>query len=272
MRIEAISVCVGYHDFLSVTARHNRGLLDRWIVVTTPSDRATQEVCRRFDLDLLLTEEMTRDGQFAKGLGIQRAQRLLSVDSWRLHIDADIVLPANFRNALASADLDTRKIYGCDRVMIRSYQQWLDLLNSGYLTHQHDYHCRVCFPRGVEVGSRWASTLHGWCPVGFMQLWHADADEMISFQHRAYPARHGEASRSDTQHPLQWDRRLRELLPEIIVVHLESEEAPMGPTGMGEKQGASDSIVPPDRKAIAVRTSEKSHDHDQETRQASATT
>lgn len=235
MNIEALSVCVGYDDFLQVSARHNRGLVDRWIVVTTEADGATKECCRKWDIELLLTDEGTRDGAFNKGRLIARAQRLLSANSWRLHIDADIVLPSNFRNALAMADLDERKIYGCDRVCVKSWQSWLDLLNSGYLGHQHDYHCRVIFPKGVEVGSRWASPKEGYVPIGFFQLWHARADEFISFQHRNYPQAHGTSSRTDTQMPLQWDRRLRELLGEVIVVHLESEESEMGANWKGRK-------------------------------------
>lgn len=234
MRIEAITVCAkvpgyaGYDDFLEVTARHNRGLVDKWIIVTTPDDKATQEVCRKWNLEMLLTDEMIRDGQFYKGHGIQRAQRLLSVGSWRLHLDVDIVLPTTFRNALAVTDLDPKKIYGADRVMVNSWREWKNLLDSGYLSHQWDYHCRVIFPLGVEVGSRWVSSQQSYCPVGYFQLWHSDGDEFISFQHRSYPHLHGEASRSDTQHPLQWDRRHRELLGEVIVVHLSSERSKMG--------------------------------------------
>ncbi len=234
-RVEAISVCVGYDDTLAIAARHNRGLIDEWFVVTTDKDRATQEVCRKWNLRMLLTEEATRDGEFHKGHMIQRAQRLCSANSWRLHIDADIVLPTTFRKALDIADLDKGCIYGADRVMVKSWQDWLNLLNSGYLSHQWDYHCRVIFPKGVEVGSRWASSQQGYCPIGYFQLWHADADEFISFQHRSYPSHHGEASRTDTQHPLQWDRRKRVLLPEVIVVHLESEESPMGTNWNGRK-------------------------------------
>jgi hypothetical protein len=181
VNIEALTVCVGYADFLSVAMRLNRGLLNRWIVVTTEKDGETKELARKWDCELLLTDEGTRDGKFNKGRMIARAQRLLSANSYRLHLDADIVLPANFRNALDMADLDERKIYGCDRVCVKSYQAWLDLLNSGYLNHQHDYHCRVVFPKGVEVGSRWASPKEGYVPIGFMQLWHAKSDEFISF-------------------------------------------------------------------------------------------
>lgn len=241
-RIEAVTVCHGYADFLEVAARHNRGLFDRWLIVTAPEDADimrrygnTREVCRKWNLDVLVTEEATRDGNFHKGHMIQRAQRLLSADAWRLHLDADIILPTTFRTSLAAADLDERKIYGVDRVCVKSWGQWQALLASGYLSHQTDYHCRVVFPRGVEVGSRWASPLQGWVPIGFFQMWHAHADEFISYQFRAHPNRHGEASRTDTQHPLQWDRRQRELLGEVIAVHLESEDAPMAANWRGRK-------------------------------------
>jgi hypothetical protein len=233
--IEAATVCVGYGDFLEVAARHNRGLFDRWIIGTTEADKETHEVCRKWNLELFKTDECTRGGKFQKGRILNRLQRLLSVDSWRVFLDSDIILPTTFRHSVAAADLDSNKIYGCDRVMVKSWQEWQNLLNSGYLGHQHDYHCRVIFPKGVEVGSRWASPDHGYCPIGFFQMWHSDADEFVSFQNRDYPQRHGEASRTDTQHPLQWDRRKRELLAEVIVVHLESEQAAMGANWNGRK-------------------------------------
>jgi hypothetical protein len=234
-RIEAVTVCVGYADFLAVTAAHNRGLFDRMIVVTTSADAETREVARRWNMELLLVDEASRDGEFNKGHMIRRAQRLLAADAWRLHLDADIVFPRHFRNALVAADLDKECVYGFDRVMVKSYEKWLDLLNSGYLNHQWDYHCRVQFPLGVEVGSRWAASDFGYSPIGWGQLWHADQDEHMSFQHRAYPRFHGEASRTDTQHSLQWDRRKRVLIPEIIAVHLESETSPMGTNWKGRK-------------------------------------
>lgn len=235
MRLEAITTCINYGDFLTISARHNRGLLDRWIVVTSDKDKETREVCRKWNIDILLTEDGDRDGEFSKGRLIHRAQRLLAADSWRLHLDADIVLPTTFRNSLDTAELDQSKIYGADRVMVKSYQKWLDLYNSGYLSHQWDYHCRVIFPLGVEVGSRWVAPTLGYCPIGFFQLWHSKSDENVSHQHRAYAERHGEASRTDTQHPLLWDRRKRELLPEVIVVHLESERSEMGKNWNGRK-------------------------------------
>ena len=47
VKIEAVTVCVNYGDFLAVTAEWNRHLFDQWVVVTTPDDELTREVCRK---------------------------------------------------------------------------------------------------------------------------------------------------------------------------------------------------------------------------------
>jgi hypothetical protein len=234
MFLEAITVCVGYDDFLTVIAEHNRGLFDRWLIVTTPQDEATREVCRRWNLDVLLSEEATREsGEFRKGQLIDRGMQLLSADSWRLHLDADMVLPTTFRNALASADLDEAKVYGVDRLLIKGWQQWQRLLHSSYLSRQHDYHHRVRFPEGFSLGTRWVAPSTGFVPIGFFQLHHASAIEWRGIRQRPYPERHGSACRTDVQFGLQWDRRQRELLPELLAVHLESEPAPLGANWKG---------------------------------------
>ena len=111
MNIEAITVCIGYSDFLGEAARLNAGLLDRWLIVTSESDEATREVCRRHSLQTLLSEDHHREGaDFAKGRLIERGLQQLSSDGWRLHLDADIVLPHRFRQLLQSAHLDERDL------------------------------------------------------------------------------------------------------------------------------------------------------------------
>ncbi len=238
MRIEAVTVCVGYADFLAETARYNAGQLDRWVIVTSESDEQTREVCRIHDLETVLSEDHQRTaggiggGAFNKGRMIDRGLEKLSMGQWRLHMDADIVLPGQFRRMLEAAHLDTAKLYGCDRLMVRTAEQWSQLLRSGWLNHTH---CSVNFPRGIEIGTRWGLASTGYVPIGFFQLWHGDADEWRGRRHRTYPAHHGDACRSDVQHSLQWDRRLRELLPEIVVVHLESEAAGLGANWNGRR-------------------------------------
>lgn len=38
MKVEAITVCVGYDDFLNAVAPYNIPHLDRWIIVTSAED------------------------------------------------------------------------------------------------------------------------------------------------------------------------------------------------------------------------------------------
>jgi hypothetical protein len=232
MKIEALTVCIGYGDFLAVTAEHNAGLFDDWVIVTCESDIHTREVCRRHSLRTLLSDDHVRDGgKFNKGRLIERGLQHLSAGGWRLHLDADIVLPARFKHHLRAAQLDPQSIYGCDRVMVRSHEDWIRLRQSRWLTH--DYHCCVNPPPGFQIGTRWCHHDSGYVPIGFFQLWHSDADLWRGARIRPYPQRHNDACRTDVQHALQWDRSRRHLIPELFVVHLESEPARNGANWCG---------------------------------------
>jgi hypothetical protein len=232
MKIEAITVCVGYADFLLETAKHNIGLLDRWIILTSEDDEQTREVCRVYDLETVLSDEHKRSGAagFNKGRMIDRGMDHVSESSWRLHLDADTVLPNRFRQLLEGAHLDERKIYGCDRLMLTSWEQWQKFFQSGWMSHTH---CSINFPLGINVGTRWALASSGYIPIGFFQLWHASSDEWRGRRHRHYPTNHGDACRTDVQFALHWDRRQRELLPEVLVVHLDSETSKLGANWTG---------------------------------------
>jgi len=37
IKIEAVSVCVGYGDFLAESAKINKGLFDHWTIITEPA-------------------------------------------------------------------------------------------------------------------------------------------------------------------------------------------------------------------------------------------
>lgn len=230
--IEAVTVCIGYADFLEETVKLNQGLFDRWLIITSPEDTATREVCRRFSLPTLLSRDHLRDGTFNKGRLIERGLQHLSAEGWRVHIDADTVLPPNFRNLIQTCHLDTSNIYGCDRIMIKSRQQWEQLKKTGWI-HGNDFHCRVNFPGTYQVGSRWCHHAEGYVPIGFFQMWHSDEDLYNGARIKPYPIHHNDACRTDVQHGLQWDRQHRQLVPELIALHLESEPAALGANWAG---------------------------------------
>lgn len=235
MRLEAVSVCINYADFLDAIAPYNLSQLDRWLIVTSEHDHETREVCRKWSIETLLTEEHKRDGaKFAKGRLVEAGLRQLSQDSWHLHIDCDIVLPRSTRRMLEVANLNERKIYGCHRFNVKGWQRWQDLQKSGWLDKGTEYQFMRSFPRGFEIGSQLVFTDSGYVPIGYFQLFHPDAVEFRGARVRRYPMRHGNGCRTDAQFSLLWDRRDRELLPEIIVGHLESDgEVKMGANWSG---------------------------------------
>jgi hypothetical protein len=233
--VEAVTVCVGYHDFLAESIKYNNGLFDRWIVVTSPDDSKTRELCRKYSVHALVSEDHLKDGEgaFNKGSLIERGLQHLSADGWRLHLDSDIILPRNFRNIIQTARLNPANIYGADRLMVKSREQWENLQKSGWVGN--DYHCRVDFPTNHDVGSRWAHKDEGYCPIGFFQMWHSSEDLYKGARVKPYPTNHNDACRTDVQFSLQWDRTHRMIIPELIVVHLESEAAPLGANWNGRK-------------------------------------
>jgi hypothetical protein len=251
VKIEALTVCVGYSDFLAEAIPYNLPHLDRWLIVTTDRDEATREVCRRHNLEYLATDDFYLGGaKFDKARGIDRGMQLLAHDDWVLHLDGDIVLPPHTRRTLAVAQLDTRGIYGADRVMVKGWDRWQRLRASGFLERVgRSYFHNVCFPGGFDIGARWADPHHGYVPIGFFQLFHRDATMYRGTRARRYSNyNHSDAARTDVQYGLLWDRHRRALVPELVVLHLESEPAPVGANWCGR---TTRPFGPPPREAPA---------------------
>ncbi len=236
MRLEAVTVCVGYSDFLAETAKQNRMHFDRWTIVTTPDDRETIELCRRRNLEVVTTEEFHRaeDARpFNKGRGIARGLNFISDDAWALHLDADVVLPRLTRQMLEVAHLDPTCIHGVDRIELHSWEEWQALLASGYLDDQHGYHLCMNPYRAKPFGTRVIKGHAGYTPIGFFQLWHNGEGVHRGWRHKDYPDFNSDAAHSDVKFALQWDRRKRVLIPEIVAVHLESARVGMGSNWKG---------------------------------------
>lgn len=233
MRIEAIQVCIGYGDFLAVTLPENLPLVDDLVVVTTADDEETRAVCRRHSVHHVLTDDHRRGGPFNKGRLINRALDQIGASDWILHLDADIVLPRKFRTLIEVAHPDERCIYGVDRCNLQGFDQWLRLKQYAGSWDNHAYECGHWFHPSYSVGSRWVSAIHGFVPIGFFQLFHASQTVEGGYHTRRYATRHGDAARTDVQFALQWDRRFRQVLPEVIVLHLESEASGLGANWKG---------------------------------------
>jgi hypothetical protein len=228
MKIEAVTVCVNYSDFLAETLPWNMQHFDKFVVVTSYEDKETQELCRRLSVECRPTDVMNADADpFNKGRAIDYGLGFIGGRDWIIHLDADTWLPPMTRYHLHRAGLDEECIYGIDRCLCPSYEAWRAFMGNQPV-HQHDYLCRVKVPP-FPLGDRISLIDHsGYVPIGYFQCWNGRTE-------RRYPLHHGTAERSDVLHPLQWPSANRRLLGEIIAVHLESEPAPLGKNWHGRK-------------------------------------
>jgi hypothetical protein len=233
LRIECATICVGYGDFLAATLPENLPLVDDLVVVTAPDDDETIAVCRKHSVHYVLSDEYRRGGPFNKARLIRRAFDQIAGRDWILHLDADIVLPRKFRRLAELAHLDERVIYGADRQNVVGWDAWQRLKSTAGPWDNHAHENGHWFHPSLRPGSRWVSTLHGYVPIGFFQLFHGSALVDGGYHQRSYPIHHGDAARTDVQFALQWDRRQRQLVPELIVLHLESEKSAIGANWRG---------------------------------------
>lgn len=228
MRIEAVIVCKDYGDFLAQTLPENIHQLDHLIVVTHPSDKETIAVCRKYSIDCVQTTCMHEDGdKFNKGRAINLGLGHARGGGWLLHLDADVVLPHRFRDMLHRAKIEDHKLYGADRVNVIGYDNWLKIKHKLHPHYQSGYFVEPNH-HGHPLGSRIIHHEHGYVPIGYFQLWHSGLG-------KKYPIHQGNAEHTDVLFAAQWSRRDRVLLPETVVLHLESEKCPMGTNWHGRK-------------------------------------
>ncbi len=223
MKIDALTICVDYADFLAHCIPHNRHLFHRYVVVTTPHDRRTRDLCEHYYVDCLTSDCFYDDGDvFSKSSGINMALAHLDSRDWVLHLDADIVLPPRTRMILDGLTLDPTCIYGVDRIMCPNHAAWMEYMSAPEVQHSCQTFVQAsAFPFGTRVGRL---ARDGWSPVGYFQLWSPDGSGISR-----YP-RHGAADRSDHVHAMMWPRHKRVLIPEIVAIHLEQQSEATAPS------------------------------------------
>jgi glycosyltransferase involved in cell wall biosynthesis len=226
MRIEAVIICKNYSDFLKHSLPRNLNHLDHVVVVTSPDDKATKDLCNHYGVVCVDTDIFTEWGdKFNKGRAINVGINYLRRDDWILHLDADIVLPDHFRKVMNMAHLDPTCIYGADRLNVRDYENW-DTEKDKCL--QYSDGCHVQPHQKFGMGSRLLHGDYGYCPIGFFQLHHGS-------QNRKYSGSGGSGEHTDVMFALQWPRIKRILLPQFFVYHLEVGGEPMGLNWEGRK-------------------------------------
>jgi len=125
-KIEAITICVNYaHDFKFCVER-NKKHFERWLVVTTSTDLDTINLCKQHNLEVVIFDGFTDEhGPFQKSKGINEALRRINFDNAKnselvLHIDADIILPDNFKEQIEKEKINYQTLYGIDRAYVKA--------------------------------------------------------------------------------------------------------------------------------------------------------
>lgn len=219
MYLEGVIVCVNYADFLAHTLPHNKIHFDRLVIVTDTKDARTKSLCEFYHVECVQTDVFYRNGdKFNKGAGINAGLDRLSKQDWVLHLDADMYLPPLTRTILNNLPLQPDKVYGADRLMCPSYSEWMRFMDSPPKTQEAWIYIHLtAFRMGVRI-AEYMTKGGGYEPIGYFQLWNPTGSGV-----NRYPEQHATADRTDVLHIKRWPREKRELLPELVTVHLDSE-------------------------------------------------
>jgi hypothetical protein len=229
LRLEGVTVSVGFDDLLDVTLGLNHPHFDQMIVVTSHADTKTQSVARKHGAHCVPTDLFQKNGRtFNKGAAINAGFAYFQYFGWRIHLDADIILPDNFRRLLFNhSALDQQSIYGADRVDIVGPTELKTYLAS--LIPQHTYGMLVAPTVARPISHRLVSSLYGYLPIGYFQLWFSSCQ-------KDYPYSLGTAAHDDMLFSALWPTDRRHLLPSIILYHLCSQAPQWGENWDGSRQ------------------------------------
>ena len=184
--ITAVTICVNYSDYFEHCLEANHDQLDEWIVVTSSEDTSTQEMVSRYDnVKLVITDCFFYDGaSFNKGCAINLGLEKIPEreDIWALILDADIILPKNFREVFFSKKLDISTLYGAPRHFARNIAEYIDYRDNPDATYKS-------FPKRQYFRKS---------PIGYFQMFHSINLQRPSLKKlKPYPDEHPDATTSD---------------------------------------------------------------------------
>ena len=132
MKLQAVTVCIHYADYLECILA-NRRHFDRWVIVTVPGDVATVGLCARHGIEVVLSRVLRADGKdldaaYNKAAVINEGLALLDPDGWALVLDADVLLPRHFGERLEALPLEAGCLYGASGRRVCEDRESLELL------------------------------------------------------------------------------------------------------------------------------------------------
>jgi len=193
--ITAITTCVYYDDYLSISLPLNRHLFDDYFIITSNEDNKTQEIAKQNNCKVVVTDAFKyKKASFNKGKAINAALSEIST-GWICHIDADIVVDTT----IIPTHYDQKTLYGCVRYMCPRITAW----KARNIETWETYKGKLFIVDNKKIKQ--------WLPLGFFQLWHSSTNNK-------YPEHCLTAAVSDVIFSLQWSQRV--CLDDIKALHL----------------------------------------------------
>ncbi len=130
-KLEAITVAINYSDYLELTLPENISYFDNYNILTIEEDKETIELCNKYGANCIIVDNpFGKNGfSFDKGYVIQEGLRNLKFFDWILLLDADIIVPTNFRELLNLDSLDMNILHGASRSFAWDYNEYLQYKN-----------------------------------------------------------------------------------------------------------------------------------------------
>jgi hypothetical protein len=222
--IEAITICINHSDFLAFTMPLNLIHFDKWIIVTDYQDIKTVKLCKYYGIQCVQTDAaQMHKNIFMKGSALNVGLELLSKKDWIVQVDADCALQPRFRHWIDWMNLDKNFIYGMDRVMFDSFDEWIDFYTNPSETLE-GYHVQY-----KSLGGRLNRLCtDGYSICGYFQLWNGQSGRI------RYPEAWAGNFGEDVIFSSFWPRNERGFIPEMVVYHLASEKG-LGNNWRGRK-------------------------------------
>lgn len=223
-KIEAITYCYNYSDFLSEIISDNKQHFDNYIIITAKEDYKTIQLCDLHNVTCLTLDHTEYEPAEFRGYCLNYGLDNLKFNDWVINLDADIWLPPRTRSLLEAKELNEKCIYGIDRMMCNSYEDWIKFKKHPKIHEGWIYMHIDAFKMGVRNVS-YGENIEGYIPIGFFQLWNIKTSKI-----KKYPIKHMDHNdnwqdRIDTIHAKKWEPKHRAFIPEIVAVHLDSENS-----------------------------------------------
>jgi hypothetical protein len=124
-RFTGLTLCVDYSDVLRITIR-NAQHFDDYVIVTHERDTRTIDLCKLHDVNYVCSAKLLPGGgAFLKAEALNEALDKLAANAWVAVLDADILLPKDFREQLDACNLQSGILYG-----VKGRQICLDIVEA----------------------------------------------------------------------------------------------------------------------------------------------